>query len=179
MINKSAETNMLAILLSEDNDGDAHLIKTYSSTFAKTNWVKTLKDAVGYIKSNRNIDIILLDLHLPDATGIQAIVEIRKITTIPVIIITGEDDAILAEEAMLNGADDYLIKDNITPIVLFRRIRMVVGRRQYLLQKCANKTASCVNRIEGCDFKPAESKRKITEVIEKLEMLNKRLQEMK
>jgi PAS domain S-box-containing protein len=87
-------------------------------------------------------DCVLLDLHLPDMTGIQFLAELKNELgemPIPVMMLTGADNASLAVEAMKCGAQDYLVKDvhlqylELLPAVIgrvLRERRMVLEKRQ-------------------------------------------------
>lgn len=162
-------THLLAILLAEHDNDDASVIKKYAKNFAEVTWAETLNMAIEYL-SKSNFDAILLDLNLSkDANNLDCVTEIKKITSIPLIILTSCDNTDLAEQAMLNGADDYLIKQNITSKVLFRRIRMVMCRRKYLLSKCSNGLASCMYAVYNMD---ECVRQKIDNVIKKMEVLN-------
>ena len=168
------QTNLLSILLAEKNIDD-NTIESYASGFSKITRVHTLKDAMDYLSSNRP-DVILLNLHLSDTDGLDCLKQIRSFSTSPIIIIAPIDDIPLAEEAMLNGADDYLIKQNITKHVLFRRIRMVVSRRKYLLSRCANGEGRCFNKLKCEQVDAQESMKKMDCLIKKLERLNSKLE---
>lgn len=70
-------------------------------------WTASLAGALDKIKRN-NYDLLLLDYHLPDGTGLELL---ERIKGIPVIFITGRGDAKTAVKAMKEGAYDYLFKD--------------------------------------------------------------------
>ncbi len=83
-------------------------------------------------------DCVLLDLHLPDMTGLEFLAELRNDPgDIPVMMLTGADNASVAVEAMKRGAQDYLVKDvsrqylELLPAV----IRRVWRERQMLTEK--------------------------------------------
>ncbi|MFA6970185.1 MAG: PAS domain-containing protein [Gallionella sp.] len=77
-------------------------------------------------------DCVLLDYHLPDLNGLEFLAELRKDlggTTVPVMMLTGADNAQVAVEAMKRGAQDYLVKDTnrqyleLLPAVIQRVLR--------------------------------------------------------
>ncbi len=83
-------------------------------------------------------DCVLLDLHLPDMTGLEFLAELKnELGEIPVMMLTGADNASVAVEAMKRGAQDYLVKDvkrqylELLPTV----IRRVLRERQMLMEK--------------------------------------------
>ena len=99
--------------------------------------------------SHSGIDLVLLDVGLPDGSGLNALPWIRGITPAPeVIIITGEGDADGAELAVTNGAWDYLVKT-----AALERIRLTIARaldhhRTALALRAAKPVAPC--GIVGC-----------------------------
>jgi two-component system, cell cycle sensor histidine kinase and response regulator CckA len=62
-----------------------------------------------------HIDAIILDLSLPDSVGLVSYHKLRTLVkdNVPIIIITGSDDRELVSDAMQQGADNYLVKDNV------------------------------------------------------------------
>ena len=101
----------LRILLVEDQDllGDA--VRDYiASTGHAVDWLKTIADCEAAL-STVNYSLILLDLNLPDGSGIDLLRELRKRgNTTPVIILTARDQVRDRIEGLNSGADDYLVK---------------------------------------------------------------------
>lgn len=92
-------------------------------------------------------DCVLLDYHLPDLNGLEFLAALADDTgdiSIPVMMLTGTDNATIAVEAMKRGARDYLIKDmeqqylELLPAVIQR----VLGERRVLLEKKTRKKNS-------------------------------------
>src|ERR1051325_10010718 len=78
-----------------------------------------------------DIDVVMLDLGLPDATGLQALVRLEaSVHEIPVIIVTGRGGDLLVEDALHYGAEDYLHKGEIAFEPLIRSIRYAVERHR-------------------------------------------------
>ncbi|HEX9983963.1 MAG TPA: diguanylate cyclase [Thermoanaerobaculia bacterium] len=78
-----------------------------------------------------NIDVVLLDLGLPDAHDLEALSQLEAcLQEIPVIVLTGYADESLATEAMHRGAEDYLFKGTINQESLLRSIRYAVERHR-------------------------------------------------
>ncbi len=70
------------------------------------------REALGKIASATDIDLVISDMEMPEVDGMELIRRLReKDETIPVIILTGNDEIKVAVEAMKAGADDYLLKD--------------------------------------------------------------------
>jgi two-component system cell cycle response regulator len=79
------------------------------------------------------IDVVLLDLGLPDSEGIETFLEVkRKAPTVPVVVLTGLDDQDLAVKAVREGAQDYLVKTDIKGRRLVQSIRYAVERQRPL-----------------------------------------------
>jgi len=75
--------------------------------------VETLKQSKEKIAGTK-YDAVILDLNLPDSTGLQTYMTMRSMAPdTPIIIMTGNDDRTLLVEAMNSGADNYLIKDKV------------------------------------------------------------------
>lgn len=106
--------NSLRILLCEDDDDIAFLIKiNILKEFpgAEVTITKTKEDTLQYLfEVKYDVDVILLDYLLVNTTGLEILEEIRKITEIPVIIITGQGSEEVAVNAMKMGASDYIVK---------------------------------------------------------------------
>ena len=75
------------------------------------------------------IDVVLLDLGLPDSEGLEALLAIRETRPgIPIVVLTGQDDDHLAMAALRAGAQDYLVKGEVGAELLIRSIRYAVER---------------------------------------------------
>jgi PAS domain S-box-containing protein len=122
------------ILLVEDNPGDARLIQVYlaEAGMAELEMVHTDRLAEG-LKQARTagFDVVLLDLSLPDASGLEGLTKMREAAPArPIVVLTGLNDEIVALEALRRGAQDYLIKDQIGSELLARAIRYAIERKQ-------------------------------------------------
>ena len=124
----------ISILLIEDNPDDSDLFREVLSdveneTFNLTS-VTRLNDGMAHLEKEA-VDIVFLDLSLPDSHGIEGLTKINTQTThIPVVILTGLDDDKTALDAMRQGAQDYLIKDDIEPRLLAKSIRYAIERKR-------------------------------------------------
>lgn len=128
------------ILLVEDSPTDASLLKQVFLRADQQEWqmthVEWLSEAIDLIRENQHrFDVVLLDLHLPDSTGLDTLKAYRvAVPDIPVVVLTGLDDEDLALNAMTDGAQDYLVKDQITFQRLLRTIRYAIERGEILNQ---------------------------------------------
>jgi PAS domain S-box-containing protein len=121
-----------AILLVEDNPGDADLVReilpdAWAASLAHRDH---LADAVAYVVASA-ADCVLLDLSLPDAAGLDGVVAIREVApATALVVLTGSDDERLAMEAMQAGAEDYLVKGALDGHGMARAIRYAVERKR-------------------------------------------------
>jgi two-component system, cell cycle sensor histidine kinase and response regulator CckA len=123
----------IRVLLIEDNPGDVGLIeglfRNKSNQFSLLH-TASLSEGLALINDNK-ADVVLLDLGLPENTGLDTLREINpSVHTVPIIVLTGLDDEIIGETAMREGAQDYLIKGKIDSNILRRSIRHSIERKQ-------------------------------------------------
>lgn len=124
------------VLLVEDNPGDARLLQEYLSEAAPFDAaperVDTLEAALGCLRDRASPPhVVLLDLGLPDAAGLEAVqAVVEAAPELPVIVLTGRDDRRAAVEALREGAEDYLLKGEVGPGVLARSIRYAIERKR-------------------------------------------------
>jgi signal transduction histidine kinase len=122
----------IRILLVEDDDGDARLVRELLTDAAGSRFeldrVSSLTEAVGRCARGRP-DVVLLDLQLPDAQGLAAFEHLqRHVEDVPLIVLTGLTDEAAAEYAVAHGAQDYLLKGELDPRTLWRAIRYALDR---------------------------------------------------
>lgn len=128
----------LSVVVIEDNDGDFILIEDYlieAFTTVQIKRCESFKDFEKFTDSKSQItfDLLLLDLNLPDFSGLELIEKIvSKKIQVPVIILTGYADINLAKESLKLGVEDFLIKDEITPGILHKSIEFAFSRNQYV-----------------------------------------------
>lgn len=131
-MDQRAAQGTLTVLLVEDDDGDAQLVRDElleRLPNARLLRSRTLSEALSAL--NGLIDCVLLDLGLPDATGIDAVSRLRAAgPATPLIVLTGLADEAAGLAAVAAGAQDYLLKGNLDQQQLPRSIRYAIGRRQ-------------------------------------------------
>jgi CheY-like chemotaxis protein len=133
MISKSAMT----LLLVEDNPGDVRLLQEMLDEQDKDDRIDlmnfiSMSQAEAHLAGNtgNTVDIILLDLGLPDAQGLEAIRRAHAAAPrIPLVVLTGLDDEILAAQSLKEGAEDYLVKGQIEARSLRRSLRYSIERK--------------------------------------------------
>ncbi|MDH2428881.1 SpoIIE family protein phosphatase [Sphaerisporangium sp. TRM90804] len=123
---------MLTILLIEDDPGDAFLVEELlagAATPPKIIWARTLSESRDRL--TRDVDCVVVDLSLPDATGLEAL---RQVLTMApgtaVLVLTGLNDAHMGVEAVAAGAQDYLVKQDVDERLLGRAISYAIERKR-------------------------------------------------
>ncbi len=124
----------LRILLVEDDVADARLIeealRDASDQPADVVTVATLSDAYRSA-ADASWDVVLLDLGVPDSQGVETFRTIQEsLPTTPIVVLTGIDDPLLAQEAIHEGAQDSLAKDALSAELLSRTIRYAIDRKR-------------------------------------------------
>jgi signal transduction histidine kinase len=122
------------VLLVEDNPGDARLLREMFNENGPLDvelaCVSFMSEAEEYLAAG-TVDIILLDLGLPDAQGVAAIRRARiAAPDVPLIVLTGLDDEVLATQSLQEGAQDYLIKGQNEARGLLRALRYATERKR-------------------------------------------------
>ena len=128
------EQKHIRVLLIEDNPADARLIKEMLAEAKGANFHLECFDKLipGLERTALgSIDVILLDLSLPDSTGLNTFTKLYAQTSgIPVIVLSGLDDEEVAVKAVQEGAQDYLVKGHVDSNLLVRSIRYAIERKQ-------------------------------------------------
>ncbi|MBN2516093.1 MAG: PAS domain S-box protein [Deltaproteobacteria bacterium] len=124
----------LKVLLIEDNPGDARLIREtlreINTTRYEMEWVDRLAPGLEQLE-REVIDVVLLDLSLPDSHGLETLERtLPQSKEVPIVVLTGLDDEELAIYAVRNGAQDYLIKGDVNGTLLGRSIRYAIERKK-------------------------------------------------
>ncbi|MDD5177255.1 MAG: diguanylate cyclase [Sterolibacterium sp.] len=120
------------VLLVEDDESDAHLVKHMLSASRASHYEITWVDNLA--KAKRRLhetppDVLLLDLSLPDSSGLHTVEEVHHVSSIvPVIVLTGNDDVDFALQTLESGAQDYLVKGRFDSDSLARAIRYAISR---------------------------------------------------
>jgi serine phosphatase RsbU (regulator of sigma subunit) len=129
----TAPTESYRILLVEDDAGDALLVEELLADTGLTHtlsWTQTMAGALADL-AGQTPDCVLLDLHLPDASGVGAIQTLEAACPhTAVIVLTGLAESRAGEQAVANGAQDYLVKGQVTADLLDRVVRYAVHRKQ-------------------------------------------------
>ncbi|MBV9774071.1 MAG: response regulator [Gemmatimonadetes bacterium] len=122
------------ILLVEDNPGDARLLRetlreAESFPFELTH-VTRLGEGEERLAEG-GTEVVLLDLSLPDAHGMETVTRtLRAAPDVPIVVLTGLSDETVAVNAVQAGAQDYLVKGQVDSTLLVRSIRYAMERKR-------------------------------------------------
>jgi len=130
----AGKVKRMRVLLIEDNEDAVHLIRDAltEATAARLDLDHANCLAIGLEHLSRGgIDVVLLDLSLPDSQGLETIHTVHAHRPeIPIVVLTGIEDDTLAVEAVQAGAQDYLVKGQINGNLLVRAIRYAIERKR-------------------------------------------------
>jgi len=126
----------IRVLLVEDNPGDARLftelLRDAGASDLTLVQVDRLAAALDRLSCD-SFDVMLLDLSLPDADGLDTLVRAHaQAPKIPIVVLTGHDDEAVAMRAVRAGAQDYLVKGHVDGELLVRSIRYASERGRAL-----------------------------------------------
>jgi len=129
------DTYNYKILIAEDNQGDLTLFKDYLSDFITNPTIfhtKSFRETKNEIVFNKEeIEIIFLDLTLPDISPLELLKEVIALAgNIPIIVLTGYSDFALATESISLGISDYLLKDELNSTLLYKSIIYNIERNK-------------------------------------------------
>nr|WP_231973877.1 MULTISPECIES: SpoIIE family protein phosphatase [unclassified Mycobacterium] len=123
----------MSLLLVEDDRADAVLVEDLIADAVadiRVVWAQSMAHAERELESARP-DCVLLDLHLPDANGIDALDRIAKRdATVPIVVLTGLNDDHFGASAVAAGAQDYLVKGRVEPEMLRRALLYAIERKR-------------------------------------------------
>ncbi len=139
----------IGILVVEDDEDDLLLLREYLGqgrwSNSRLHVASTLGEGIDEL-SGHSVDLILLDLNLPDSAGLDTLAAILKQTDgdqtrspVPVIVLTGLEDDDAGRQAVREGAQDFICKQSLTAAVLARAI-------EYGLERAANARALDASR---------------------------------
>lgn len=128
-VGSRGEIAPVRVLIVDDDDGDAMLVEELfadSALEVTLDRARSIDEALGRL----DVDCVLLDLGLPDATGLSGVERINATgTSAALVVLTGMTSSDLGVEAVAAGAQDYLVKHEVAPDLLARSVRYAVQRR--------------------------------------------------
>src|SRR6185369_16649088 len=129
---------MHKVLLIEDNPGDARLILEMLSEEPQSSFAlhtaDRLANGLEQLSAGETV-LVLLDLSLPDSFGLETFARVYAHSpTVPIIVLTGNDDQTVALSAVKSGAQDYLVKGKLDRELLVRSMQYSIERKRYQVQ---------------------------------------------
>jgi len=127
----------LSLLMVEDSAADGRLVQELLHE-AGVSWqlerVERVRDAEAYL-GRHHVDCVLLDLGVLDADGLEGLRRlVAADSELPLVVLTRRDDELLSAEAIRHGAQDYLSKRDLQPVMLARSVRYAIERKSTELQ---------------------------------------------
>jgi len=124
----------MRILLVEDNSGDARLLelmlKESGSLTLEVTHADRLSKGLAYVAA-MPIDVVVLDLSLPDSQGVETLVRMHAAAEwVPIVVLTSVEDEALGLALVQAGAQDYLVKGQVTGPLLTRALRYAAERKR-------------------------------------------------
>ena len=154
-----SKKSIKVVLLVEDNPGDARLLREMfneqGSYDTELRHVESMSEAEKHL-AERAVDIILLDLGLPDAQGLGAVRRAHAAAPhVPLVVLTALDDESLAAQALQEGAQEHLIKGQIEARGLFRALHYAIERKTmeealFVEKERAQVTLNCIGDAVVC-----------------------------
>ena len=154
-------TETIKVLLVEDNPGDARLIREMLATAGENfqlEWVDRLDDGLARL-DRRGVDVVLLDLGLPDSQGLDTFISASwHCPRVPFVVLTGLADEDVGVAAVRQGAQDYLIKGEVEAGLLLRAVRYAAERMRAAeaLRQSEENYRLLVNQVPAVVFKGYE-----------------------
>lgn len=143
----------LEVVFIEDNPSDLLVIQSLLDEIDRPKihltQVDSLRDGLALLR-RRRFHAALLDLHLPDSQGIATVDRIRQeAPELPLIVLTGTSDTRLVSEILSKGAQDYLLKQDITGLLLAKAVYYAIERHRVAveLDRRTRKLAESEGRI--------------------------------
>ncbi|WP_406212695.1 PP2C family protein-serine/threonine phosphatase [Streptomyces canus] len=122
-----------SVLLVEDDPGDALLVEelvTDGAVKMRLRWVRSMTEATEVL-ATETPDCVLLDLHLPDAQGLEAVSLVQGLAEqVAIVVLTGLAEEQTGLAAVAAGAQDYLVKGRVEPELFGRAVRYAIQRKQ-------------------------------------------------
>ena len=141
------------VLLIEDNRIEAHLtqkcLDTPNGDSYEVEWVERMSQGLDRL-TRAGIDIVLLDLNLPDSRGLETFATIHaQAPEVPIVVLTGQDDETLGELAVETGAQDYLVKQQLDTSKLPRVLKYALARHRAHEGQLSKSVSSKSSRVIG------------------------------
>lgn len=162
-----AEVLAVHVLLVEDNPGDAFLVKVALKAARYGRFSVIIADCLSAAMQSlhdHRFDVVLLDLSLPDSSGMDTIRAFRAAAPdIPIVVLTGLDDRMVGLSALREGCQDYLVKGNADGETTARTIIHSIQRNmlEVELLKAKEKLQAAYDDMERCVIERTSQLRRV------------------
>lgn len=124
------------LLIIEDSPSDAAMLEAdlrdRAMPIGRIDRAKSLREALALL-AGTSYDAVLVDLGLPDSDGLETFTEVTAAAgSAAILVVTGFDDSHTAAEAVMAGAQDYLVKDRLRPLEVARAVNYAIQRQRLL-----------------------------------------------
>ncbi len=126
--------NVVRVLLLEDDAVDRlvflRTLRRSTSSRYEVHTIECLSELAAAMES-RQPDVVVLDLNVPDSSGLQTFLNARRHTArLPCVVLTGMEDRQLGTQALQQGAQDFIVKGEFSPAMLERSLAHAIARSQ-------------------------------------------------
>ncbi|MCB1217849.1 response regulator [bacterium] len=147
------ESKNCVLLLVEDNPADADLVRALLESDRQKHYqfmhVTHLAQAMDRLRDEQ-IDVMLLDLRLPDTSGVETVKTVKLASrTVPIIVLTGSDEESVGLDCIDAGAQDFLRKDEMRPLILRKAIEFALSRQREADRRQADETMSAFRSMSS------------------------------
>ena len=128
----------IKVLLIDDEPAQAWLVQEHLRTVSEKSGkaidlvhTESLSEGFARLAGDGDIDVLLLDLSLPDSLGLETLTKAHsKFPSLPIVVLTSLEDEELGIRLVQGGAQDYLVKGQADGLILYRTIRYAIERKQ-------------------------------------------------
>lgn len=165
----------IRVFLVEDNPADERLLTELLREFGGGQFImcgvfRRLSEAIEGLESAGGVDVVLLDLSLPDCRGLETFSELAAaVPDQPVVILSGYDDEQLAAEAVHQGAQDYLVKYELSGKLLVRSLHYAIERKRIEISSKAIRE-DLEKKLEERTSSLSKANHRLAEVLDELKI---------
>jgi serine/threonine protein kinase len=131
----SVPRRTVEVLIVEDDQDDLFLtieMLKRSNTSVTVHPAHSLAHALEQSENNPDIELVLLDLQLPDSAGADTVKAVRNVLPdVPILVLTGQEDLVVSQACIAAGADDFACKNDLNAHMLERMIFITLSRSQH------------------------------------------------
>ncbi|MEI6211317.1 MAG: response regulator [bacterium] len=136
--NQNSMTGPIRVLLIDDDPIQHLILEKFLATAVapafRCRIASTLQEGWPRLAAG-DVDVLILDLGLPECSGMEAFTQTQtRFPNLPIVVLTGQDDETLGMNLIHAGAQDYLVKGQVSATLLVRTLRYAMERKRLLLE---------------------------------------------